>query len=377
MGHIDGRGGRFVTVMPRSRTEDGAFRDWLQTHTPVWTEAVRRPGARLGDPDEVYCHHPGADCPRRRATASSGCTPPPKPAATRPAGRPRTEAGIAALDALHAKLAGPRSRLKTRVAVEQAAAAVLADAGADRWVTFTVGEITTKTYKQAGPGRPGASTNYRKSSPPATPLSADIELDRDRLRRRQRRLLPADHQRPRPRATPRVLAAYRYQPNLERRHHLLKSVQDAAPILLHSPARIEALFCCQFLALLLAALIEREVRDGMRQRRPGQHRALPRAPRLQRALHRTDPGDLRRRRPPPTTPRRNPRADLPTRTQRPAAASPRPTRPAPQRLHAADVIGEITRARSAERQAIQQLTRISTRSDSPSIDMIHRTDGSS
>jgi len=60
-----------------------------------------------------------------------------------------------------------------------------------------------------------------------------------------------------------VLAAYRYQPNLERRHHLLKSVQDAAPVLLHNPARIEALFCCQFLALLIAALIEREVRTGM------------------------------------------------------------------------------------------------------------------
>jgi len=28
-----------------------------------------------------------------------------------------------------------------------------------------------------------------------------------------------------------VLAAYRYQPNLERRHHLLKTVQDAAPVL--------------------------------------------------------------------------------------------------------------------------------------------------
>ena len=60
-----------------------------------------------------------------------------------------------------------------------------------------------------------------------------------------------------------VLAGYRYQPNLERRHHLLKSVQDAAPVLLRSPARIEALFCCQFLALLLGALIEREIRTAM------------------------------------------------------------------------------------------------------------------
>ena len=32
-----------------------------------------------------------------------------------------------------------------------------------------------------------------------------------------------------------------------------------------APARIKALFCCQFLALLVAALIERKVRTGMRQ----------------------------------------------------------------------------------------------------------------
>jgi hypothetical protein len=60
-----------------------------------------------------------------------------------------------------------------------------------------------------------------------------------------------------------VLAGYRYQPHLERRHHLLKSVQQAAPVLLRSPARIEALFCCQFLALLLGALIERQIRTAM------------------------------------------------------------------------------------------------------------------
>src|SRR5262249_60834013 len=61
-----------------------------------------------------------------------------------------------------------------------------------------------------------------------------------------------------------VLAAYRYQPNLERRHHLLKNVQDADPIWLRDPARIEAIFCCQFIALLVGALIERQIRTAMR-----------------------------------------------------------------------------------------------------------------
>lgn len=54
MSHIHGRGGRFVTVLPRTRNEDGWFRTWAQTHTPTWTEASRAPGKRLGDPDRVY-----------------------------------------------------------------------------------------------------------------------------------------------------------------------------------------------------------------------------------------------------------------------------------------------------------------------------------
>jgi transposase len=261
MGHIAGRGGRFVTVMPRSRKEDAAFRDWLQTHTPVWTEAARRPGARLGEPDEVYCTTP-APAPSAEgyrivwvhSTAKAG-----RDAASRMA---RTEAGIAALDALDGRLAGPRNRLKTRSAVEQAAAAALLDARAERWVTYTVSETTTKTYKQAGPGRPGASTSYREVLTTRYTVSADIVLDRiayDAASDGCFPLITCD----RDLDDAGVLAAYRYQPNLERRHHLLKSVQEAAPVLLHSPARIEALFCCQFLALLLAALIEREVRNSM------------------------------------------------------------------------------------------------------------------
>jgi transposase len=261
MGHIAGRGGRFVTVMPRSRKEDAAFRDWLQTHTPVWTEAARRPSSRLGEPDEVYCTTPALSPSAEgyriiwvHSSAKAG-----RDAATR---MTRTEAGIAAIEALDLKLAGPRNRLKTRAALEQAAATALAQARADRWATFTIGETTTKTYKQAGPGRPSAATNYREILTTHYTLSADIALERIAqdaasdgcfpLITCDRDLSDAD-----------VLGAYRYQPNLERRHHLLKSVQDAAPILLHSPARIEALFCCQFLALLIAALIEREVRGGM------------------------------------------------------------------------------------------------------------------
>jgi hypothetical protein len=48
MDHINNRGGRFVTVLPRSRREDRAFRDWIFDHTPDWTEALRRPARTRG-----------------------------------------------------------------------------------------------------------------------------------------------------------------------------------------------------------------------------------------------------------------------------------------------------------------------------------------
>jgi hypothetical protein len=36
MQHIDSRGGRFLTVLPRSRSEDRYFREWIQSNQPQW-----------------------------------------------------------------------------------------------------------------------------------------------------------------------------------------------------------------------------------------------------------------------------------------------------------------------------------------------------
>ena len=60
-----------------------------------------------------------------------------------------------------------------------------------------------------------------------------------------------------------VLAAYHYQPNLERRNHLLKGPQEVAPVYLETAHRIEALLLCHFLAILTEALIEHEIRTSM------------------------------------------------------------------------------------------------------------------
>ncbi|MDA8268033.1 MAG: IS1634 family transposase [Actinomycetota bacterium] len=262
MGHIASNGGRFVTLIPRGRKEDTWFRDWAQTHAPPWSEAERRTSARIGDPDEVWrvfeAPLPSTDGYRVVWVHSSV-----KAARDAAARSARVEAGLAAIEAVQARLASPKSRLKTLVAAEAAASEALADAGAGRWVGFTVTESTNTTYRQERRGRPGANTRYRRSDKPVFSVTAHVLAELvsyDAATDGCFPLVTCD-----PDMTPAaVLAAYRYQPNLERRHHMLKGPQLVAPVFLESPHRIEALLLCHFLAMLAEALIEREIRNSMK-----------------------------------------------------------------------------------------------------------------
>ena len=261
MGHINSHGGRFVTVVPHGRREDTWFRDWAQTHAPAWAEAHRRPGARLEGPDRVWrtFEAPAPSVDGYRVIWVHSSMKAANDAQTR-AGR--IEAGLAAVDAVAARLAGPKTRLKTKVAAEAAATTALTAAGATRWVGFTITETTDVTYHQERRGRPGSQTRYRRSEKPALTITAAIRADNVAydavtdgcfpIITNDTTMTPAD-----------VFAAYRYQPNLERRNHLLKGPQEVAPVYLETAHRIEALLLCHFLAMLTEALIEREIRTSM------------------------------------------------------------------------------------------------------------------
>ncbi|EQD67272.1 Transposase-like protein, partial [mine drainage metagenome] len=57
---------------------------------------------------------------------------------------------------------------------------------------------------------------------------------------------------------------YKYQPRLERRHEQLKSGLRVTPMWLKNVDRIEAFLFLDFVALLVRALLEREVRRRMK-----------------------------------------------------------------------------------------------------------------
>jgi transposase len=139
MEHIDRGGGRFVTVLPATRKEDGAFRRHLVDDDVTWTEARRRPARRIGDPADVYSTTevpwPSAEGFRAIWVRSSH-----KVDRDAEARSNQIAAGVAALDELNQKLASNRCRLKTKVAVQKAGDEAVGSVGAARWVGFSVEE---------------------------------------------------------------------------------------------------------------------------------------------------------------------------------------------------------------------------------------------
>ncbi|MDA8037842.1 MAG: hypothetical protein M0Z69_01525 [Actinomycetota bacterium] len=142
-------------------------------------------------------------------------------------------------------------------------------------------------HRQETRGRPGANTRYRR-----------IETIRHRLRFDVREDLVASDAcsdgcwplitSERDLTCAQVLIAYKCQPNLERRNHMLKGPQEVAPLFLRDPARIEGLMTCHFIALVVQAIVEREIRRQMASRKldeiplypEGRGCSAPSAPRI-------------------------------------------------------------------------------------------------
>ena len=226
MAHIHSRGGRFLSVLARSRAEDPRVREWAQTHAFEWSEAARRPAKRKGDPDSVWQTAP-APIPSSEGHRIVWVRSSQKVERDAEARRARIEQGMLALESVQARLAGPRTRIKTPVAAHEAARAALAQAGAERWIAYEIAEAVQEGFRQEKRGRPGKETRYRRTE--RTVLALTFKVDDEKVAYDAATdgcfpLISNDREL----SDPELLADYRYQPNLEQRHHQLKTVLGAA-----------------------------------------------------------------------------------------------------------------------------------------------------
>jgi transposase len=263
--HIHQEGGWFLTVLPRSRKEDRLFKDWIQTNTPPWEPVEVRP-RRPAAPEEVRsCPSPLPDADGFRLCWYHSSR---KQARDAEARSDAIEAAWKGLEALRARLEGPRSRLRSRTAAARAAEEILTGRGAARWLTYEVKPVEEVVFRQEKRGRPGQNTRWRRHLKTRFELSWSLRQEQVEYDVRCDGLFPLITNAPESQlSVGQIWAAYKSkQPLVEKRHDLLKNVEVATPMYLKSVARIEALLFLHFVALLVHALIERELRRAMRAR---------------------------------------------------------------------------------------------------------------
>lgn len=266
MRHIAEQGGRFVTVMPRTRSEDTWFRDWIQTHKAPWKKVWSRPNTRgKFKPADIYRSYESPHCSAEgfRILWFHSSEKQRRDRIEREDKLDRTQR---ALEALQERLQSKRTRLRKRNKVDKEVAGILSQTGTRGWIDVEVLVRTEPLYRQSRPGRPGPKTTYKRRVRRRFDLRWTRRVDAITYAANTDGVFPLitnDSSL----SLRRVLRIYKRQPRIEKRHEQLKSVHDVAPQYLKNAARIEALLCVFFLALLIDALIEREMRRNMRRQR--------------------------------------------------------------------------------------------------------------
>ena len=120
MNHIAGQGGRFLSVLPRSRKEDKDGREWLAGQNPGWAEVMRRPGRRKLGPPVIYQAVP-APAPSAEGYRIVWIRSSAKRRLDAVARGDRIAKATAALSQLAQRLDAPRCKLKTCAAVQNTA----------------------------------------------------------------------------------------------------------------------------------------------------------------------------------------------------------------------------------------------------------------
>lgn len=142
---------------------------------------------------------------------------------------------------------------------------IIAQHAAAEWITVDLTWDTVETFTAVTRGKPTADTNFRRTiqrvprlhvGTNAANVAQSAAIDGIFPLTTNTKKKPVE-----------VFQIYKYQPRIEKRHALLKSTLDVAPIWLKKNARIEALMFLEFIAQMVAALIERALRQSMAEKK--------------------------------------------------------------------------------------------------------------
>jgi transposase len=260
MGHIARRGGRFLSVLPRTRSEDGQFRERVR-HGEVTWKVIHEKQDDEGKVVDRYSVCPevqqSTDGYRLMWYHSTR-----KAELDQTARSRRLERALSGLHDLQGRLASARTRYRDRAKVAEAVEKILADCQVESWVLPRIEEEEEETFRQTRPGRPSPKTPFRREVRKRFSLAWDIDYARMAEERLTDGIFPLVTN-DRGLSESELLLAYKRQPHIEKRFAQLKTDYEVAPVYLKEARRIQGLLCVYFLAQLVQALLERELRRAM------------------------------------------------------------------------------------------------------------------
>jgi transposase len=156
---------------------------------------------------------------------------------------------------------GPKTDAAIRKRVDQ----IIAQHGAEEWITVEVKWDAVEKFKAITRGKPTADTTFRRIVHQVPRLHVTTNAENIARSAAMDGIFPlTTNTKEKPVD---VFKIYKYQPRIEKRHALLKSTLEVAPIWLKKNTRIEALMFLEFIAQMVAALIERALRQKMTEKK--------------------------------------------------------------------------------------------------------------
>ncbi|MCL5989042.1 MAG: IS1634 family transposase [Candidatus Thermoplasmatota archaeon] len=255
MNHISDNGGKFITVMPATRSESTWFHEYVKDHDIEWEDAFSRKSHGKEIEFRVFDSPiPSAEGFRiiwawssQKEDLDSGI----RDKSIRDA--------VLRLDSLHATL--NRRRMKKARIIKRAEEAI---AGIP-YIAYQIKETNNERFRKSGRGRPSPETKYTKTIETRYQISWKIMTDAIEKDSRSDGTFPLITNCMDDEASD-ILIKYKHQPMLEKRHEQLKTEYNVMPVLFKNVERIEAFLFLYFIAMTIQALIERDIRINMEKR---------------------------------------------------------------------------------------------------------------
>jgi transposase len=254
---IDGERGFFVTVVPKTRSEVQTFADAVLSGDVRWEEILRKRADRDEKMFDVIECAVGPYHLREGFTLFWYRSSQKKKRDVRDRGE-RIERTIERLESLDlGRMRGPKTDAAIRSRVDR----IIAQHGAAEWITVEIKWDAVEKFKAITRGKPTADTIFRRIIQQVPRLHVGTDAANIARSAAMDGIFPLTTNTKEKSVD--VFKIYKYQPRIEKRHALLKSTLEAAPIWLKKNTRIEALMFLEFLGQMVAALIERELRQKM------------------------------------------------------------------------------------------------------------------